>query len=74
MTFAEALAFTLTPFSWGFDVFVRIMSRAHALPVYLGLFLVYTVSRLFIRRWVGESSKETNARKRNNKNDYAEGK
>lgn len=72
MTFSEALAFALTPFSWGFDVFVRILSRAHALPVYLGLFLVYTVSRLFIRRWVGEGSSESKGRKRNNMTESSE--
>ena len=70
--FGDALTFVLTPIGWGFDLFVRIMSFAHALPVYLGLFLVYTVSRLFIRRWVGEASGETMARKRNNKTESSE--
>lgn len=70
--FGDALMFVLTPMSWAFDLVVRLLSLAHALPVYLAVFFVGTVSRLFIRRWVGEASRESKARKRNDKSDSSE--
>lgn len=54
--FVGALSFVLLPVTWAFDLFVRILQSGNALPIYIGLFLVYTVSRLFIRRWVGSSA------------------
>lgn len=54
--FVQALLFVLTPITWGFDLFVRMLEAGNAIPIYIGIFLVYTVSRLFIRRWVGDSS------------------
>lgn len=64
MQLSDALWFVLTPFTWAFDAFVRIMSVANALPVYLSLFLVYTVSRLFIRKLVGDAANETKSKKK----------
>lgn len=53
--FGEALMYVLTPMSWAFDLFARLLSLAHALPVYLAIFFIGTVSRLIIRRWVGDA-------------------
>lgn len=62
MFLSDALPFVLTPITWAFDVMVRIFSVANALPVYLGVFLVGTVTRLFIRKWVGDAFSETKAK------------
>lgn len=54
--FVDALLFVLSPVTWAFDLFSQMLTTSNALPIYLGIFLVYTVSRLFIRRWIGDSS------------------